>query len=156
MLSPIHHGSQAADADLYKVEPYVVSADVYGAPPHTGRGGWTWYTGAAGWMYRLAVETLMGLRLEVDKLRLAPCIPDEWESYKIHYRYRETFYHITVRQVASRSEAAEVGAAKTKPLIRITSDGGEPNEPGPLPGTIPLVDDRQDHYVDVELFSETA
>ena len=155
MLSPIHHGSQAADAELYKVEPYVVCADVYGAPPHTGRGGWTWYTGAAGWMYRLAVETLIGLRLEVDKLRLAPSIPDEWESYKIHYRYRETFYHITVRQAGRGSEAAEGGAGKRKPLIRMTVDGGEPNEPEPLPGTIPLVDDHQDHYVDVDLLSET-
>jgi cyclic beta-1,2-glucan synthetase len=67
--------------------------------PHTGRGGWTWYTGAAGWMYRLTVETLLGLQLEVDHLRIAPCVPADWDSYKIHYRYRETVYHITVRRV---------------------------------------------------------
>ena len=64
-----------------------------------GRGGWTWYTGSAGWMYRLAVETLLGLRLEVDKLRLEPMLPDEWESCRVHYRFRETFYHITFRRV---------------------------------------------------------
>ena len=96
MLNPINHGARPEDAELYKVEPYVMCADIYGAPPHTGRGGWTWYTGAAGWMYRLAVETLMGLHLEVDRLRLTPRVPAEWASYKIHYRYRETFYHITV------------------------------------------------------------
>ena len=92
--------------ELYKVEPYVMCADIYGAPPHVGRGGWTWYTGAAGWMYRLAVETLVGLHLEVDRLRLAPRVPAEWESYKIHYRYRETFYHITVTRVGKRAAAA--------------------------------------------------
>ena len=79
----------------------MVAADVYAVPPHTGRGGWTWYTGSAGWMYRLITESLLGLRLEVDKLRFAPCLPAEWTSFKIHYRYRETFYHITIRNGGS-------------------------------------------------------
>ena len=105
MLNPIHHGSSPADIEVYKVEPYVVCADVYGAPPHYGRGGWSWYTGASGWMYRLGVETLIGLRLEIDKLRLVPRVPAGWESYKIHYRYRETFYHITVRQLEKGTRA---------------------------------------------------
>ena len=96
--------ARPADVEVYKVEPYVMCADIYGAPPHTGRGGWTWYTGAAGWMYRLAVETLLGLHLEVDRLRLAPRVPAEWESYKIHYRYRETFYHITLTRVEVKPE----------------------------------------------------
>ncbi len=73
-----------------------MSADIYGAEPHTGRGGWTWYTGAAGWMYRLTAETLLGLQLEGDHLRIAPCVPADWESYNIHYRYRDTFYHINI------------------------------------------------------------
>ncbi len=141
MLNPIHHGSQPTDIELYKVEPYVVCADVYAAPPHYGRGGWSWYTGAAGWMYRLAVETLIGLHLEVDKLRLAPLIPAGWESYKIHYRYRETFYHITVKQVAKGPE----------PMVRATLDGVELDREGHRQATIPLVDDRRDHYVEVEL-----
>ena len=84
----------------YKVEPYVVAADVYAVSPHTGRGGWTWYTGSAGWMYRLIVESLLGLRLEVDKLHVAPCLPADWKGFTLHYRYRETVYHITVLQVA--------------------------------------------------------
>jgi cyclic beta-1,2-glucan synthetase len=141
MLNPIHHGDRQEEIELYKVEPYVMSADIYGAQPHTGRGGWTWYTGAAGWMYRLVVETLMGLHLEVDKLRLTPLIPDEWDSWKIHYRYRETFYHITFRRM-------EKGTAGVR---RVILDGADLDQAGPLKGTIPLTDDRRDHQVDVEL-----
>ena len=74
-----------------------MAADVYAAAPHTGRGGWTWYTGSAGWMYRLAVESLLGLRLEGDKLRLAPCLPASWPGFKLsRYRYRDTVYRIAV------------------------------------------------------------
>ncbi|MDA0738473.1 MAG: cyclic beta 1-2 glucan synthetase [Nitrospirae bacterium] len=146
MLNPINHGSQPEDIERYKVEPYVMCADIYGSPPHTSRGGWTWYTGAAGWMYRLTVETLLGLQLEVDHLRMTPCIPAHWESYKIHYRFRETFYHITIKRVAEKFEQ----------VIRVTVDGAVVNEAdvdgtGRPQGMIPLVDDRQDHYVEVEL-----
>jgi cyclic beta-1,2-glucan synthetase len=98
MINPVNHGGSAKDIEVYKVEPYVVAADVYAVPPHTGRGGWTWYTGSAGWMYRLIMESLLGLRLEVDKLYIQPCIPDDWEGFTVHYRYRETIYHIKVVQ----------------------------------------------------------
>jgi cellobiose phosphorylase len=135
MLNPINHGSGPAEIERYKVEPYVMCADIYGASPHTGRGGWTWYTGAAGWMYRLIVETLLGIKLEVDKLRIAPCIPAHWESYKIHYRYRETVYHITIKRIDETSDH----------VIRITLDGSVVKD------TVPLVDDCRDHHVEVEL-----
>jgi cellobiose phosphorylase len=136
MLNPVHHGSTPDAIERYKVEPYVMCADIYGVSPHTGRGGWTWYTGAAGWMYRLTVETLLGLHLEVDHLRIAPCIPADWDAYKIHYRYRETVYHITIRCVGERSGQA----------TRVTVDGVE------RPDTrIPLVDDRREHFVEVHL-----
>ncbi|MDT7042203.1 GH36-type glycosyl hydrolase domain-containing protein [Candidatus Nitronereus thalassa] len=146
MLNPINHGSQPEEIERYKVEPYVMCADIYGAPPHTSRGGWTWYTGAAGWMYRLTVETLLGLQLEVDHLRIAPCVPAHWESYKIHYRFRETFYHITIKRVGEKSEQ----------VIRVTVDGAVvdvvSNDGTARPqGMIPLTDDRQEHYVEVEL-----
>jgi len=146
MLNPVNHGSTPAKIERYKVEPYVMCADIYGATPHSGRGGWTWYTGAAGWMYRLSVETLLGLRLEVDRLRITPCIPVHWESYKIHYRFRETFYHITVKRVG----------AKSGPVIRVTLDGSTVSGPGNdeagrAQGIIPLVDDRREHFVEVEL-----
>ena len=75
MINPVNHSLSSQDAATYKVEPYVVAADVYASPPHVGRGGWTWYTGSAGWLYRLIVESLLGLRLEVDKLRFKPCLP---------------------------------------------------------------------------------
>ncbi|MHB1705384.1 MAG: glycosyl hydrolase family 65 protein, partial [Acidithiobacillus sp.] len=108
---------------------------------------WTWYTGAAGWMYRLTVETLLGLQLEVDHLRIAPCIPAHWESYKIHYRYRETFYHITVKRV---------GEKKSEQVTRVTVDGTVVSGTGVdgagrSQGMIPLVDDRREHYVEVDL-----
>ncbi len=138
MLNPINHGSTPAEIERYKVEPYVMCADIYATPPHTGQGGWTWYTGAAGWMYRLTVETLLGLQLEVDRLRIAPCVPAHWESYKIHYRYRETFYHITVM----------CGVENPEQAIRVTVDGVErPDE------IIPLIDDRQDHAVEVRIMA---
>jgi cyclic beta-1,2-glucan synthetase len=82
------------------VEPYVVAADVYAVAPHIGRGGWTWYTGSAGWLYRLMVESLLGLRLEVDKLHLAPCLPPDWQAFTVHYRHRETVYHIRATRSA--------------------------------------------------------
>jgi len=146
MLNPVNHGSTSEEIERYKVEPYVMCADIYGAPPHTSRGGWTWYTGAAGWMYRLTVETLLGLQLKVDHLRIAPCIPAHWQSYKIHYRYRDTYYYITLKRVGEKSEH----------VIRVTLDGAEikgsgVDESGRPQGMIPLVDDRREHHVEVEL-----
>ena len=75
MINPVNHGKSAQGIERYKVEPYVVAADVYAVPPHTGRGGWTWYTGSAAWMYRLIVESLLGLTLETNKLSFTPCLP---------------------------------------------------------------------------------
>src|SRR3546814_14885246 len=83
MINPIHHGDSAERIATYKVEPYVVADDVYAVEPHVGRGGWTWYTGSAGWMYRLVVESLLGLRLDGNTLRLSPCIPPHWPGYRL-------------------------------------------------------------------------
>jgi cellobiose phosphorylase len=135
MINPVNHASSEAAVAVYKVEPYVVAADVYAVAPHIGRGGWTWYTGSAGWMYRLIVESLLGLRVDADKLRLAPCLPADWETFKLHYRYRETFYHIVVIQMH---------VADNK--ISVTVDGVE--QQGDV---IPLVDDRRDHAVEVRI-----
>jgi cellobiose phosphorylase len=170
MLNPISRASDETSAGLYRVEPYVMCADVYAAPPHTGRGGWTWYTGAAGWMYRLALETLIGLTLEVDKLRVAPRIPVGWQSCKIHYRYRSTFHHITLKRVSRAPEATETsgqvegsgrGAKSRRPakatrpaaVTRIVVDGVELRQSGPNKGPIPLSNDRRDHYIEVEFDS---
>src|SRR5688500_11318418 len=119
----------------YRVEPYVVAADVYGVSPHAGRGGWTWYTGSAGWMYRLITESLIGLQLEVDQLRFAPCLPRDWTSFKIHYRFRETFYHITIRN-----------SGEGMTVSRLTLDGEDQPEL-----VVHMVDDRRDHNIEVEI-----
>jgi cellobiose phosphorylase len=136
MINPIHHASSAAAIATYKAEPYVVAADVYAVAPHTGRGGWTWYTGSAGWLYRLILESLLGLKLEVDKLRFAPCLPVDWETFKLHYRYRETVYHITVVQTQAVHGKAGV-----------TVDGIERE-------AVTLVDDRLEHAVEVNIRRE--
>jgi cyclic beta-1,2-glucan synthetase len=141
LLNPINHGATAAQIRTYKVEPYVVAADVYAVPPHTGRGGWTWYTGSAGWMYRLLSETLLGLGLEGNRLRLTTRLPKRWTMCKIHYRYRQTTYHITI----SRLPEGLPGPS------RLSLDGEELTD-----GIIPLVDDHRDHRVEMQLPSAAA
>ena len=116
------------------MEPYVVAADVYAVPPHVGRGGWTWYTGSAAWMYRLILESLLGLRLEAGTLRLATCLPGGWGSFTVHYRHRETVYHIVV------TRPGDDGAAG------VTVDGVEQAD-----GAVSLVDDHKEHTVEVKL-----
>ncbi len=135
MINPVNHARSAEETATYKVEPYVVAADVYAVPPHTGRGGWTWYTGSAAWMYRLIVESLLGLRLEVDKLRFTPCLPADWEGFKMHYRYRETVYHVAVLQTQTGKDE-----------MSVTVDGVEQREK-----YVPLVDDHREHSVEVRI-----
>ncbi len=135
MINPVNHARSPEEMAAYKVEPYVVAADVYALPPHIGRGGWTWYTGSAAWLYRLIVESLLGLRLEGDKLRFAPCLPEDWKGFKVHYRYRATVYHIDVLQ-----DRAGIGGAG------VSADGVEQPD-----RAIALVDDRREHSVQVRL-----
>jgi len=97
MLNPLTHAATAADAATYKVEPYVVAADVYTTPSQLGRGGWTWYTGSASWMYRVALETILGFTKQGDTLRLEPRVPMGWNEYGIAYRFGSATYDITVR-----------------------------------------------------------
>ncbi len=135
MINPINHGNTPKAVETYKVEPYVVAADVYAAEPHTGRGGWTWYTGSASWMYRLITESLLGLRLQIDKLRFSPCLPESWNEYKVHYRYRETVYHITVSLNSTSSTEHSII------VDGVLLDGD----------AITLVDDRIEHSVEVKV-----
>jgi len=135
IINPVNHAKSVEDITKYKVEPYVVAADVYALAPHIGRGGWTWYTGSAGWMYRLIIESLLGIRLETDKLHIEPCIPADWKSYKIQYRYRETVYQISILQ-----------EHESIPNINITSDGVKVNDK-----VISLVDDHIAHYIEVKI-----
>jgi cyclic beta-1,2-glucan glucanotransferase len=137
LINPVNHAKTPEKTAIYRVEPYVVAADVYSLAPHTGRGGWTWYTGSAGWLYRLIVESLLGLRLEVDRLRFAPCLRADWKAFKVHYRYRETFYHIAVAQTRTADGKSTV-----------TVDGLEQPDLAVL-----LVDDRAEHSVEVSIGS---
>lgn len=97
LLIPAHRAASAEDAARYRVEPYVIAADVYGVPPHTGRGGWTWYTGSAGWLYRLAVERVLGIRRDSGRLVIDPCIPRSWPGFEATVRDATTLYRIGVR-----------------------------------------------------------
>jgi cellobiose phosphorylase len=134
MVNPVNHGSNEDDMMIYKVEPYVVAADVYASPQHQGRGGWTWYTGSAGWMYQLIIESLLGIKLEINKLTISPRLPKKWTSAKISYRYRRTFYTITIKQTDSSADG--IG----------TANGNE------LQGnTILLVDDLAEHIVEIKI-----
>ena len=135
MINPANHAGTEQAIATYKVEPYVLAADVYALPPHTGRGGWTWYTGSVGWMYQLIVESLLGLSREGDTLRVVPCLRADWEAFKIRYRYGETLYHITMRQIRAGHGATGV-----------TVDGLEQRV-----NAIPLVDDRVEHLVEVRI-----
>ena len=134
LINPVRHGDSAAAIATYKVEPYVVAADVYTSPQHLGRGGWTWYTGSAGWMYRLVVVSLLGLRREVDRLFVNPLLPRGWDGFRMTFRYHQTVYSITVR-------AAGKAVAK-----RMFCDGVEQGE-----AFISLKNDGQTHQVEVEV-----
>lgn len=134
LINPLNHGSTPEGIAIYKVEPYVVAADVYAVAPHTGRGGWTWYTGSAGWMYQLLVHWLFGLRLEVDTLRFVPCLPEEWRSLQVRYRYRETMYHITLKNRGGLT------------ATRVVVDGAEQPD-----RAVHLVNDHREHSVEVEI-----
>jgi len=134
MLNPILHSDTPEKAARYCIEPYVMAADVYGVEPHRGRGGWSWYTGAASWMYRLGLETLLGLEWHNDHLRINPRLPEQgWDLYRIRYHYRETTYHITIRK-----------SDTPLPQAQMRVDGIEqPN------ARIPLQNDRGEHQVEV-------
>ena len=127
LINPLHHGRTAAEVAVYKVEPYVVAADVYSVPPHTGRGGWSWYTGSAGWMYRLIIESLLGLQLETGQdgalLHVRPCLPADWPRYTVAYRFREALYHLTVEQ-AEVADVSVDGVVRAGSAVPLLDDGG--------------------------------
>jgi cyclic beta-1,2-glucan synthetase len=137
MLNPITHTSSRASVQRYKVEPYVVAGDVYAEPPHVGRGGWTWYTGSAGWLYRAGLESILGLRVRGTTLAVDPCIPRNWPSYSVAFRYRSATYQIRVNNQSGISR----GVASVNLDGKIVVDRAN----------IPLVDDGAAHRVIVEM-----
>jgi len=131
LINPIHHGDGAEAIARYKVEPYVLAADVYTNAQHEGRGGWTWYTGSAGWMYRLIVESLLGLRRETDRLFVEPVLPAGWTDHALHYRYHQTTYHLQFRKARDAqgkmvvSRLVRDGQPQTGQAIVLENDGNE-------------------------------
>lgn len=134
MINPINHSRTSIETATYKVEPYVMAADVYAVSPHVGRGGWTWYTGAASWMYKAGLEEILGFKKQGTSLSIDPCIPKEWVEYKINYRYEETFYRIHVKN--------PLGVNKGVKTVLV--DGKEKKD-----FTILLADDQKEHQVQV-------
>ncbi len=134
MLNPINHARTRADAHRYKVEPYVVCADVYSVPPHVGRGGWTWYTGSAGWLQRAGVESVLGLRLQGATLRVNPCIPKAWSHFEATLAYKSASYAVQVENPDGVNHG----------VILATVDGVELTE---RPVGVPLLDDGRRHEV---------
>jgi cyclic beta-1,2-glucan synthetase len=136
MLNPVNHSRTTSDIARYKAEPYVIAGDVYARSPHTGRGGWSWYTGSAGWMYRAGLESILGLRRCGATFVVDPCIPSSWPEYQIVWQFLDTRYEITVSNPTRRCRG--VGKA--------TLDGAPVN-----PAAIPLVDDGRIHDVQIVL-----
>jgi cellobiose phosphorylase len=127
LLNPIRHTASPEGLQRYKVEPYVVCADVYGAPPHTGRGGWTWYTGSASWLYRVGLEAILGFRLRGTRLELNPCIPPGWSGYEITYRHRSAAYRLVIDNSAGSGHGVRSvsidGRAMPDRVIELVDDG---------------------------------
>jgi len=137
MLNPITHTSSRASVQRYKVEPYVVAGDVYAEPPHVGRGGWTWYTGSAGWLYRAGLESILGFRVRGTTLSIDPCIPRNWPSYSINFRYRSATYQIRVNNPSGVSRGVASVSLDDRFLANLA--------------IIPLADDGTAHQVDIVL-----
>jgi cyclic beta-1,2-glucan synthetase len=137
MLNPINRTSSRATVQRYKVEPYAMAGDVYSEAPHVGRGGWTWYTGSAGWLYRGATEWILGLRMRGSVISIDPCVPRNWPSYSMNFRYHSTRYKIVVENPSCVSRGVKT----------VEMDGNAlPNSPN-----IPLVNDGGDHQIRVVL-----
>jgi cyclic beta-1,2-glucan synthetase len=132
LLNPINHSSTRAGLHKYKVEPYVAVGDVYAVPPHTGRGGWTWYTGSAGWMYRAGLESILGFKLQHDRLEVNPCVPRWWRDFEITYRRGRAVYRIKVENPMGVSRG----------VVMLEVDGVDQTGK-----TIELIDDEKTHNV---------
>jgi cyclic beta-1,2-glucan synthetase len=138
MLNPVNKTSTRTGLRRYKVEPYVLAADVYSVAPHVGRGGWTWYTGAAGWLYRAGIESILGLRQQGNRLLVAPCIPAHWPGFEVTFKYKTSRYQITVENPQSVNSGVIAIAVDDLGLIV------------PLEG-ITLLDDGAVHQVHIVL-----
>ncbi|HET6545695.1 MAG TPA: cyclic beta 1-2 glucan synthetase [Rhodanobacteraceae bacterium] len=145
MLNPIHHADSAEAIATWRTEPYVLASDAYALPPHAGRGGWTWYTGSAGWMVQLITESLLGLRRDGERLHIAPCVPRDWNAFGLDYRYRRTLYRIRVVRAEDADREIRVvvdGHTRADAVIVLIDDGGEHQVEVRLPRIEPAEEPR--------------
>jgi cyclic beta-1,2-glucan synthetase len=126
MLNPVNHAATLAAVERYRTEPYVVAADVYSGSPYAGRGGWTWYTGSAGWLYQAGMQAILGLDRNGDQLRVNPCIPEEWNGFQVNLRRGNTRYEIQI-------------------LRKLTEEAKNSSDQVLKAGSIHLSDDKQTH-----------
>jgi len=128
MVNPIEHTRTKETAIKYKVEPYVIPADVYGAQGLAGRGGWTWYTGSSSWFYKAGIEEILGLKIKQGILKIEPCISKEWKEYSIRYRYKNSIYNIKVKNENGKNTGVEKFIVNGKEIeekqIAISGEGG--------------------------------
>jgi cyclic beta-1,2-glucan synthetase len=136
MLNPVNHTRAAADVERYRAEPYVLAGDVYAHPQHAGRGGWSWYTGSAGWMYRAGLESILGLRRQGATFAVDPCIPSSWPRYEVRWRVGATCIHVRVSNPSRQCRGVASALLDGRPVD---------------PLAIPFVDDGAVHEVEVVL-----
>ena len=141
MLNPVNHTRTLAGAETYKTEPYVMAGDVYARSPHAGRGGWSWYTGSAGWMYRVAIESILGLERHGATFAIDPCIPSSWASYEMHWKVGRTQYQIHVDNPHHRQRGISAATLDGRPVEH---------------RSIPIVDDGLTHVVNLVMGDAVA
>jgi cyclic beta-1,2-glucan synthetase len=139
LINPINHAKNPEDVEVYKVEPYVMAADVYANESHKGRGGWTWYTGSSGWMYQFIIGNLLGMKLEKDELSFYPCFPLSWPSVNVKYRYGNSSYNITVYQLGQGKDSFSI-------LDNTRSDSGK----------LMMTDDGKEHIAEIHIASRSV
>lgn len=126
MINPIEHARTKEAANKYKVEPYVIAADIYGMQNLAGRGGWTWYTGSSSWYYIAGIEYILGLKISGNKLKLQPCIPKTWKEYKIRYKYKRSIYNIKIINNDEKNYGVKqilINGSKVEDEIILNEDG---------------------------------
>lgn len=128
MINPIEHSRTKEETKKYKVEPYVIPADIYGAGNLSGRGGWTWYTGSSSWYYKTGIEDILGFKIENKILRINPCIPKKWKEYSLRYRYGTSIYNIKVMNPNNKEQGVEKFILNGKPIkekeVKLEDNGG--------------------------------
>ena len=126
MINPIEHSRTKEASKKYKIEPYVIPADIYGVGNLIGRGGWTWYTGSASWYYKIGIEYILGLKVENEYIKIEPCIPKDWKEYQIQYRWKQSIYNINIKNPEVKNTgitSVKLNGKETENKIKLQENG---------------------------------